>query len=198
MPDSDRFERRLWGKGLRKAYRLACGADEVNELILLLYNAKNELVRKGLDCPVIDEISIAVYGAVNRPLFAPEENFRWLSQRLDDLSASQLDSHGTRLATKAAKAVCTETMFNGSSATLEQIKLRVRQRFTAELLDDQFFSRVRDGVMKAKGRSLEEQNAWENELSEKVISHKRTSRRWLPSQPWDMERLSKPLPTMEG
>lgn len=195
MPDGDKFERKLWGKVLKEAYRLACSNGELQELIRLLDNGKNYLLKNGLDCSVIDEIGAAVHRALNRPLFSQEENIRWLSQELDRVSFSQNDSHGTRLAVKGAKAVYAHEVESDRQMTLEQIKRLVRNKFTSELLDDQFFSRVREKIMKETKRSFEAQINWEKKLTEGVISYKRTRQ---SAQLWDREQLSQPLPVLEG
>lgn len=200
MPDSDRFESKLWGVQLRKAYRLACSDDSIQDLIPLLRNGLNHLLRNGLDCPELDRIGSAIHGALNRPLFSPEENLRWLSQELDNVSASQNDAHGTRLAINAAKAVFAERIGNPEQIDLESVRRHVRREFTARLLDDQFFSRIREGIMIKRTRGIEGQLDWEAQVNEEVITYRRTSRRWLSSQPqaWDEERLLQPLMVPEG
>ena len=200
MPDGDRFERQLWGMGLKKVYRLACGNGNLDDLVPLLYNAKNHLLRNGLDCPVIAEIGAAVYRALNRPLFTNDENIRWLFQELDNISLSQNDSHGTRLTVNAGKAVYAELILADREMKMNDVIRQIRQRFTAQLLDDQFFSRTREGIMANTNRVIEDQLNWENRLTEEVISYNRTSKRWLSSQNqvWDKERLLQPLTILEG
>ncbi len=200
MPDGDRFERQLWGMGLKKAYRLACGNGKLDDLVPLLYNAKNHLLRNGLDCPVIAKIGAAIHRALNRPLLTNDENINWLFQELDNISASQNDSHGTRLAVNAGKAICAELVSARREMKINDVIRQVRNKFTAKLLDDQFFSRTREGIMAKTGRVIKDQLDWENKLTEEVISYSRTSTRWLSSQNqvWDKDRLFRPLTVLEG
>lgn len=197
MPDGDKFERRLWGKGLRKAYRTACGTAGIEDLVPQLHNAMNHLLGNGLDCPVINDITVVLNAALNRPLFSEEENIGWLSHQLDAISSSQEDSQGTRIAVKAAKAICAQQISSDNRPSLEQLKSQVRRKFKEELLDNQFFSRVREGIMKETKRDFEAEIEWEKKLSEDVVSYKRTPHRWLSSQGWNKEKLNQPIPVLE-
>jgi len=169
MPDGDKFERRLIGKGWKKAYRVACRNDDFPELIRLLSNAKDDALRNGLDCPILNEISNTAYEALDQPLFAsasPVQVQHQFSQQLDALVASQLSSPGTRLADEAARAVYAELVSGGQSVTREQIKQQINKKFEERVLDNQFLSKVREGVMKETGRSFEAQVTWEKRVTD--------------------------------
>ena len=48
MPDGDKFERRLRGKGWAKAYRLSCSNDSLNPIVDQLMAACASSLRNGL------------------------------------------------------------------------------------------------------------------------------------------------------
>lgn len=64
MPDEDRFERQLRGKGWRRAYRLARGNAPFPNVIDALMKAAAHALREDLKCRSLPEISKALYRAV--------------------------------------------------------------------------------------------------------------------------------------
>ena len=51
MPDADRFERVLKGKGWRRAYRLASGNSPIAMVVNALINAAAHGLREQVQCP---------------------------------------------------------------------------------------------------------------------------------------------------
>lgn len=200
MPDGDKFEWQLYGKGLRRAYRLARGFGEIGEIAQLLYYAKNELIRNGYGCSsdVIAQIVDVVCEALNRPLFSQEENVLWLFRQLDQIAASQNYSRGTLIATEAAKSVFAQISSNSNGLSRESVKKSTHRKFTEKLLDAHFFSIVRNGIMNAKKRTPDEQTQWEDQVSQKIISFKRSSNQWASVKTWDKEQLFQPIAVLEG
>ena len=82
MPDGDVFERKLRGKGWKKAYRAALGISDFNDLAWLLNNAKDEALRNGLGCPALDEIGVLIYECLNQPLFNSTDLYYQLTLKL--------------------------------------------------------------------------------------------------------------------
>lgn len=199
MPDGDKFEWQLYGKGLRKAYRLARGIGEIGEIARLLYNAKNELIRNGYGCSsdVMAQIGDVVCEALNRPLFSQEENVLWLFRQLDQIAASQNYSRGTLIATKAAESVW-QISSNSNGLSRESVKKSIHRKFTEKFLDAHFFSIVRNGIMNAKKRTRDEQSQWEDQVSQKIISPKRSLNQWASVKTWDKEQLLQPIAVLEG
>ena len=200
MPDNDQFEWQLYGKGLRRAYRLAKGVGEIGEIAELLYGAINDLLRNNLHCPADskNDIESVVYGALNRPLFSEEQNAYWLFQELDQIAALQNDSRGTINAVQAAKAVFAELSSNSNGVEREAVKKCFHEKLINQVLDNQFFSKVRGGIMKEKNRIPDEQLKWESQVIQRVVSFKQSSSRWFSVKPWDKEQLFQPLAVLEG
>lgn len=200
MPDNDHFEWQLYGKGLRKAYRLARGVGEISEIAEVLRRSVNELLRNGLHCPadIKNDIESAIYGTLNRPLFSEEQNAFGLFQALEQIAALQNNSRGIVNAIQAAKAAFAELSSNSKGGDRETIKKCFQEKLTKQLLDNQFFSKVRGGIMKEQKRILDEQLKWEAQVTQKVISFKQSSSRWFSAKTWDKEQLSQPIAVLEG
>ena len=122
MPDGDVFERKLFGKGWKRAYRGAIGKIDFNDLVSLLNNAKDEALRNGLSCPVIDDISGLVFESLKQPLFSPVDVYRQLSLRLDALAVLQTSFPGTRIAIDAAKRLYTELSSGKRPIAKEEVR----------------------------------------------------------------------------
>ncbi|HMV46293.1 MAG TPA: hypothetical protein PLD20_12520 [Blastocatellia bacterium] len=201
MPDGDKFERQLRGKGWRKVYRLACRNEDPSELVRLAHNATQHALNDGLECPKLEEIIVLASRALRNPLFASvdyTDREYELAQQLEALADSQLSYPGTRLAIEAAKVVFLEIGFQGQTTTIEQIRRRISEKFKERVIDSQFLARIRDGVQEKTGRSNSEQSAWEERFIQSVISYKQTPRR-IQSQPvWTSDRLNQPIPVMEA
>lgn len=198
MPDGDVFERKLFGKGWKRAYRAASGKIDFNDLISLLNNAKDEALRNGLSCPVMDDISRLVYESLKQPLFSLNDVYRQLSLRLDALAVLQTSFPGTRIAIDAAKRLYAELSSGKRPIAKEEAKQQLRKEFTSRILDKEFFSKVRESLMEKSGRNRSEQIDWEKRLTDSVLSYKRTSGRWVSSQEWGVDRLNEPLQTLGG
>jgi hypothetical protein len=189
MPDGDVFERKLFGKGWKRAYRAASGKIDFNDLVSVLNNAKDEALRNGLSCPRMDDISSLIYEALNQPLFNSIDIYRQLSLKLDALATSQTSFPGTRIAIDAAKRLYAELSYGKKPIAKEEVR---------RILDKEFFSKVRESLMEKSGRNRAEEIDWEKRLTDSVLSYKRTSARWLSSQGWGVARLNEPLQILGG
>lgn len=198
MPDGDVFERKLHGKGWRKAFRAALGKSDFNDLVWLLNNAKDEAIRKGFDCPALDEIGDLVYESLNKPLFDATDFYYQLTLNLDALAISQTAFPGTRLAIEAAKRLYAHLNAEMTPLQRDQVKRKLRQEFTTRILDKEFFSKVREGLMEKSGRNYSEQIIWEKNLTDAVLSYKRTVERRSTTQEWGLDRLNAPLQILGG
>ncbi len=75
MPDGDRFERTLFGKGWRKAYRLACSNEPLTPLGDTLMKAVAAALRGPLACASLTKIRDAVYNALHENARSSMLNF---------------------------------------------------------------------------------------------------------------------------
>jgi hypothetical protein len=201
MPDGDKFERRLRGKGWRRAYRLACGNGEFNELVRAVYDATENALKNGLECPKLEEIIGLVHKGLRNPLFASFDSVDReyeLAQQLEVLAASQLSYPGTRLAVDAAKFVFAEIDFQRQAVTIEQVRRQISEKFKERVIVSQFLARVYDGIQDKSGRNKSEHFAWEERLIKSVLSHKPIPRLTQSQPSWTLDRLNQPIAFMEA
>src|ERR1051325_469784 len=125
MPDGDRFERTLYGKGWRKAYRLAC-SDQSYDLI---GDRLNKAVAAALRGPFACTSLLSMRNAVLQSLkddgrkatlsdAGNTDPFAMLSERLEDIAAEDSNSASSRLAIRKVKEVYLELCAYDSSSSL--------------------------------------------------------------------------------
>jgi hypothetical protein len=173
MPDGDRFERTLYGKGWRKAYRLACDNQSFNLIGDKLIKAVAAALRGPLVCHSLAKIRDAVYQALkekdrsghlnfgDQPLADP---FRMLTDLLGDITGEDTNSVSTQLAAKAAQTVYLNLQRNCKEVTGSQIQEHLSREFGEWIVRHQFLARVREGVALKNDRTPEAQMAWEEDL----------------------------------
>src|ERR1044072_161768 len=115
MPDGDRFERTLYGKGWRKAYRLACSDQSYDLIGDRLNKAVAAALRGPFACAPLLSMRNAVLQALRddrRKAILPDagntDPFAILSERLEDIAAEDSNSASSRLAIRKAKEVYLE------------------------------------------------------------------------------------------
>ena len=174
MPDGDRFERTLYGRGWRRAYRLACANQPFTIIGDAIITAVAAALRGPLNCTSIVKIRNAVFQALqekaragslnfgDRPLADP---FRMLSDLLDDIAAEDANSAAARLAVKKAKEVYLSLQRECHSVTLNSVGERLAEAFGWGVVRNQCLAKGREGVMKKTGRTFDEQMEWEDRLS---------------------------------
>jgi hypothetical protein len=223
MPDGDRFERTLFGKGWRKAYRLACGNESLTPLGDVLMKAAETALNGPLACATLTKIRDAVYNALqekarsrmlnfgDRPLADP---YRQLSEGLIEIVAADASAMSTQLAAKAAQSVYLEFHLQRAAVTSEQIESRLSELFVEKVIRYQWLARVREGVVLKTDRSVEDQMSWEErlfihlakpsrEMLKKVFRSDgavkiRAPRRQTPQRKMTIEELHQGLTVLEG
>jgi hypothetical protein len=175
MPDADRFERLLRGKGWRRAYRLASGNQPIPLVVDALINAAAHALRERVQCPslsrIVDELHLSVaalsgHSGSERP--DGNDSFVHLTVALDEIESDDFGYLGTRLARKCAEKVSVELAHRGEGLAFEEVRDRFAEVFIAELVDNQCLSPIRPGVAEQNNRSTEEQYKWEIELRESL------------------------------
>jgi hypothetical protein len=174
MPDGDRFERALYGKGWRKAYRLACANQSFDLIGDAIITAVAAALRGPLACNSLIKIRDAVFQALrekartgllnfsDRPLSDP---FRMLSDLLDDIAAEDSNSAAARLAGKKAREVYLGLQQECRSVTLEQVEESLAEAFGWGVVRHQCLAKAREGIMRKADRTFDEQMEWEDGLS---------------------------------
>lgn len=223
MPDGDRFERTLFGKGWRKAYRLACGNEPLTPLGDTLMKAVAAALRGPLACASLAKIRDAVHNALqekarsrmlnfgDRPLADP---YQLLSGDLSEIVAADASAMSTQLAAKAAQSVYLEFHLQRDAVSSEQIESRLAELFVEKVIRYQWLARVRESVVLKNDRSVEEQMSWEERLfihlakpsrdilkevfrSEGAVKV-RAPRRQTPQRKMTIEELNQGLTVLEG
>jgi hypothetical protein len=174
MPDGDRFERALYGKGWRRAYRLACADQPFTLIGDAIITAVAAALRGPLACNSLIKIRDAVLQALQekaragllnfgaRPLADP---FRMLSDLLDDIAAEDANSAAARLAVKKAKEVYLSLQRECHSVTRDRVEDVLAEAFGWGVVRNQCLAKGREGIMKKSGRTFDEQMVWEDGLS---------------------------------
>ena len=175
MPDGDRFERSLRGRGWAKAYRLAGGKAEWPLLIDALVTASAFALRHQAQSPSLSDVASALSNSLafrrghdSDGGFGAFEAFEQLYSQLDEIEARDLNRLGTSLVIRAAKKVFAEQGRQIEPPEKQQTTDRLGEEFFCELIDQQFLSRVREGIAEQNERSVEQQASWEQELKQRV------------------------------
>lgn len=180
MPDGDKFERRLRGRGWAKAYRLAAGNAEWSFLTDSLITAAAGALRGQVECPFLSEIvdvlcSSFAFQAASKSSGGSDklEAFEELCDNLDDIEARAPNYLGIQLAARSALKVFAEQSRQTNPVATEQILDRLGETFVCDLIDNQWLSPAREGIAEKNNRSVEQQTAWEQKLNDNLKSQAR-------------------------
>ena len=173
MPDGDRFEKTLYGRGWRKAYRQACANEPFNLIGDTLITAVAAALRGPLACQSLAKIRDAVYHALkekarggqlnlgNQPLADP---FRMMTDLLSDIASEDTNSVSAQLAVRAAQTVYLDLQGDCGSVTSSQIQDRLSKGFGEWVIRHEFLAKARDGIVSKNKRTADEQMGWEDGL----------------------------------
>lgn len=173
MPDGDRFERTLYGRGWRKAYRQACANESFEILGDTLITALAAALRGPLACQSLAKIRDAVYQALKEKARAGQLNFgdqpladpfRMLTDLLGDIADEETNSVSARLAVRVAQSVYLDLQPACGSVTPARVQDGLSRQFGEWVIRHQLLAKVRDGIVSKNGRTAEEQMAWEENL----------------------------------
>jgi len=175
MPDADRFERLLKGKGWRRAYRLASGNSPIVMVVNALINAAAHGLREQVQCPSLSRILAELYHSLNvrsdhngMETVDGEDAFVSMVSALDEIESDDFGYLGTRLARKSAEKVFVELSRREGTPEYDEVRDRYADVFIADLVDNQCLSRIRPGIAEQNNRTTEEQYKWEQELRENL------------------------------
>ena len=175
MPDDDRFERQLRGRGWRKAYRLAASDCGGGLLVDVLMKAAAHALRNQAQSPSLSNVVAVLQEAFETPALQNRTGssdglgaFEHLTNGLDTIEAQDRGHIGTQIAVRAAEKVFVEQTRRAVMPSAEEISDRLGEVFIADLIDQQCFSRVRNGIAEKKGRTAEQQYAWEHQIREEM------------------------------
>lgn len=217
MPDGDRFERKLRGKGWRSVYRLGCSSAPINAVADKVMGAAVHVLRtESIEC--VRGCYMELREAARRlepPLFresASHDAFDQLNSGVEALQADEGFSENARLAADAARRTFNEVDQPGEIPGDDALAQRFTTNFVSALTERRCLSPVRDGVMQSSGRTKEEQANWEAELKRSIAQpcgplsksllggdRARSTRapgRLFKPAPVTLETLNQPLPVL--
>src|ERR1700680_1477581 len=175
MPDDDRFERLLRGRGWRGAYRLAAGNSTMPLLVDSLMKAAAHALRNQAQSPSLSKVMNVLRESMTfqslsdgRKTSGGLDGFERLRNGLDQIEADDLGYVGTQLAIRAAEKVFGEQSRQTGAVSSEEIQDRLGETFVADLVDHQWLSRVRTGVADKNNRNVDQQLTWEQGLRESM------------------------------
>lgn len=173
MPDGDKFEWMLRGRGWRKIYRLAKSNASMNLIIDEMKKAVAYASRTYLQCPALIDINDLVFEALSdaadpqKLCFgeAERENpYLILTDRLEQVQADNNSNLAVQLAVGAALATYLELQSDCSSIKPRQVQEILTVKFVQQIVRNQILDRVRDGIAASRRHKLDEQKKWEDEL----------------------------------
>jgi hypothetical protein len=171
MPDGDRFERTLYGKGWRKAYRLACSDQSYDLIGDRLNKAVAAALRGPFACTSLLSMRNAVLQALSETILPDNgstDSFAMLSERLDDIAAEDSNSASSRLALRKAKEVYLDLCADNPGSSLvsdQEVDTKLTEAYGWGVVRNQWLAKVREGIMKNTNRTFEEQKHWEDGLA---------------------------------
>lgn len=177
MPDGDRFERTLYGRGWRKGYRQSCANESFELLGDTLITGLAAALRGPLACHSLTKIRDAVFQALKEKARAGQLNFgdqplanpfRMLTDLLNEIAEEETNSVAAQLAAREAHSVYIELQSRCDSVTSAQVQDRLSRKFGERLIRNQLFAKARVGIASKNGRTAEEQMAWEEGLFDHI------------------------------
>jgi hypothetical protein len=215
MPDGDRFEWKLRGKGWRKVYRLLTSKTGAPLVAGCVLTGVAAYIRKHNETPYSQFIDV-IHEALSAPVLnsLPPESVlsgsTKLTGKLDILVANTKFVESAQFAQRSALKAFLRLDAERGKVTREDVAKHFGSELSWELAESQCIGIVRDKVTKETGRTIEEQVSFEASLREEVskagqdlgkqltkdreMSHVRAPRKRVVSKELTVEDLHKPLP----
>lgn len=174
MPDGDRFERKLRGKGWRNVYRLGCSGAPIEAVVDRIMRATAHLFRnEPIQCvrELYGELDRAV-SVLNNGLFRAEispQLFDQLSSTSEAIVADEGHSELSRVAQRAALRTFNEIEQSRQGSSDDTRKQLFTRNLVSELSERRCLSAVRDGIMESSGRDRERQMQWEAGIRKSLL-----------------------------
>jgi hypothetical protein len=215
MPDGDRFEWKLKGKGWRKVYRLLTSKTGTPLVAARVMTGVAAYIRKHSDTPYRQFID-AVHKALCAPVLntLPPESIlsgsTKLAASLDALAASSNFDESAQLSARSAMKAFLRLDANRGGINRDEVAKHFASELSWELAESQCIGIVRDKVTKETGRTMVEEVKLEADLREEVCklgqglgtqlgkdhdaTHVRAPKNREPRKELTVEDLHKPLP----
>src|ERR1700730_11160694 len=175
MPDGDRFERRLRGKGWAGVYRLGCASAPNEAIVDKMMGAVTHLFRTQSTQVILDihrELQDACQFLTTTPLreSVSQQAFDQLASALATLKEEAGYSELARFAERAALRTFNEIDKAGERLSEDVLKQRLTRNLVWELSERRCFAVTREGMMESTHRDRETQLAWEAKIRELLLA----------------------------
>jgi len=187
MPDGDRFERRLRGKGWRAVYHLGCSSapveavvDKIMGAVAHLFRAENTKIVRDIYQELQDASQLLVTARLREGV--SEQAFEQLISATatlkDDVGCSEL----ARFADRAAQRTFIEAEKSGERWDDATLKQHFTQNLIWGLAERRCLSVTREGIMESAKRDQASQLAWESKVRDVLLGPSRTMSKSLLTQ----------------
>lgn len=217
MPDGDRFERKLRGKGWRTVYRLGCSSAPVEAVVDKIMGAAAHLFRSQ-DTKVVRDVFQELQDA-SQLLTADRLRDGFSEQAFDQLGSATMllkeeagCSELARFTERAALRTFNEVDKSGERWDDDALKRHFTRNLIWELGERRCLSVTREGIMESTNRDHNAQLGWESKIREvllgpsgamsrSLLTHinalARAAKRLFQPKPMTIETLTAPLQVLE-
>ncbi len=215
MPDVDRFETKLRGRGWRRVYRLACSGAPIEAVVDKITGAVANVFRsEGTQCirAIYSKLEKAFNLLKSSPLFAESIShnaFEELSSDIHQIVEDEGYTELSRFAEHAGIQTFNEMEQHAHALDSDVLGQHFVRNLVSALAQRRCLSAVRDGIMQSSGRDAPAQMNWEaalrelllkpcGSLSESLLSKDtvgpiRAPRRLFRPKPTTLETLTQPM-----
>jgi len=174
MPDGDRFERRLRGKGWASVYRLGCSlapveavVDKVMGAVAHLLRTQNTQVIRDVFRELQDASQLIATDRLRESV--SEQAFNQLASAAMTLKEDAGHSELARFAERAGLRTFNEMDKSGERWDDSVLKRHFTRNLIWELGERRCFAVTREGIMEATHRDQSQQLAWESNVRELLL-----------------------------
>lgn len=174
MPDGDRFERKLRGKGWRSVYRLGCASAPIEAVVDRIMGAAAHAFREESATGIQELFSYlttavaAIQGSLFRSSIS-QITFDGLSSRIESLLQDECYPEMLRLSERAALRTFNEAEADPNLFSQEALKQQFTRNLTWELVERRCLSATREGIMSQTRRNIDAQRRWEAEVQRRIL-----------------------------
>jgi len=174
MPDGDRFERRLRGKGWRAVYRLGCASAPIEAVVDRILGAVAHAFREESTAGVQELFShlATAVSAIQGSLFrtaVSQQTFDELYANTDGVLKDESYPEIIRLGQKAALRTFNEAEGDAKLFSREALKQQFTRNLAWELAERRCISATREGIMSQSHRDPDAQMKWEADVQRRLL-----------------------------
>jgi hypothetical protein len=174
MPDGDRFERKLRGKGWRPVYRLGCASAPIEAVVDRIFGAVAHAFREESTSGIQELFShlVTAVSAMQASLFRSaisQPTFDELCSKTDNLLRVECYPEMLRLGQKAVLRTFNEAEGDSNLFSREALKQQFTRNLVWELAERRCLSATREGIMSQTQRDTDAQMKWEADVQRRLL-----------------------------